>query len=110
MDGGTQKGRMNMDYRSNPDYFGYYDDPTQREPKYDPMQTAPCLICGESWTPDTVRTLTFVRWSSVEGKPASTICYFYRIHRACHDRLGSDEQREEFEGRMFESTEPVERN
>lgn len=96
------------DYRSNPEYFGYYDNPVQKEPAYDPGQTAPCLICGGPWIPETVRTITFVRWDSDLGKPAGHIAYFYRVHQACHDGLGSDEQRKEFEGRMFESTENTE--
>lgn len=37
--------------------YGYYDDPSQTTPKFDPDDKAPCLICGEKWTEDTVRTI-----------------------------------------------------
>lgn len=89
------------DYTTNPEYFGYFDDPSQIEPTYDPGQNAPCLICGKPWMPGTVHITIFATWDETKQKDT---CYFYRFHRTCHDGLGSDEQREEFEGRMFEST------
>lgn len=65
-------------------WFGYYDSPEQTSPAYDPGESAPCLICGEPWTTDTVRTI------SIAGVTADR-SWFYRIHRACDDAQTPEE-------------------
>lgn len=65
-------------------WFGYYDSPEQTAPAYDPGQSAPCLICGEPWTDDNVRTI------SIAGVTADR-SWFYRVHRACDDAQTPEE-------------------
>ncbi len=69
---------------------GYYDSPDQPrdKPAYDPPHEGPCVVCYKPLTLDTVRTV------SVMGMPDTNPdrCYFYRLHRACHDSLTPEEQ------------------
>lgn len=60
------------------EWFGYYDSPEQTAPAYDPGDTAPCLICAEPWTSDTVRTVSLM-------VPGAERSWFYRVHRSCAD-------------------------
>jgi hypothetical protein len=75
-------------YATNPEYFGYYDEPTQSEPTYDPWNKAPCLICGNRMDDDDVRTISLI---PAETDPQPRI-WFYRVHRTCHVQLTADEQ------------------
>lgn len=60
--------------------IGYYTDPRQTVPEHDPGCVA-CVICGEAWTDDTVRTICL---AALENPVASL---FYRGHRKCFDAL-----------------------
>jgi hypothetical protein len=67
---------------------GYYDRADQDQPTYDPPHDGPCIICWKPLTPDTVRTINVM--AMPDARPARS--YFYRLHRACHDRLTPEEQ------------------
>lgn len=93
---------MNKNYITNPEYFGYFDDPSQKEPAYDPIKIAPCLLCEKKLKDDDVRTITFLRLDKIGN--LGEICYFYRVHKSCHERLSYDE-RSKFEEEIYDSTE-----
>ena len=59
----------------NLDHVGFYSDGSQRKPAYEPG-CVPCLVCGESWTEATVRTINVC---PIGGHQS----YFYRIHQSC---------------------------
>ena len=59
-------------------FYGWFDDPRQAEPTYEPPRDAPCLFCGFSIQADDVRTHSLMYRE--EYAPRS---YFYRTHRSC---------------------------
>ncbi len=61
--------------------FGYFDDPTQKLPVYDPGLTALCPHCLRVLDLP-VMTISLMR----VGSPRS---YFYRVHRDCQMRASS---------------------
>ena len=67
----------------NTGIFGYFSDPSQVSPVYDPGLTAPCPHClHRLWLP--VMTISLMR----EGSPCS---YFYRAHKECHLKASRDD-------------------
>ncbi len=73
---------------------GYFTDPSQTEPVYDPPHDAPCLVCWQPLTPENVRTISLM---PAEGAVASV---FFRVHRSCaEDDPGAVE---EIEHRIIE--------
>jgi len=62
--------------------YGWYDDPWQREPSYDPSHDAPCLFCGKPVSTDDVRTHSLMYAGEVYAKRS----YFYRTHRTCAEK------------------------
>jgi hypothetical protein len=62
-------------------FYGWFDDPDQREPSYDPPHNAPCSFCGMPINADDVRTHSIM----YEGQYAAR-SYFYRTHRSCAER------------------------
>jgi len=61
--------------------FGYFDDPMQETPAYDPGLAALCPHCLRSLDLP-VMTISLMR----VGSPRS---YFYRVHRDCQMRASS---------------------
>lgn len=67
---------------------GYFDDPSQTIPAFDPGADAGCAICGgHGLTNDNCRTHSIML-------PGTGRSYFYRTHRACADDQDSSEQTE----------------
>lgn len=58
--------------------YGWFDDPEQSLPSYDPPRDASCLFCGNAIRADDVRTHSLM----VPEEYASR-SYFYRTHRSC---------------------------
>lgn len=63
------------DMESHPQ-VGYFDDPTQTVPAYDPPHDGPCLVCWKPLSPEDVRTISLM-WA--EGARS----FFFRVHRSC---------------------------
>lgn len=64
-------------------FYGWFDDPNQTEPTYEPPRDAPCPFCGLRVHAGDVRTHSLM--FKGEYGPRS---YFYRTHRTCADRDG----------------------
>ena len=60
--------------------YGWFDDPDQVEPSYEPPRNAPCLFCGGNVHAQDVRTHNLM----YSGQYAAR-SYFYRTHRTCAD-------------------------
>jgi hypothetical protein len=56
--------------------FGWFDDPSQTTPAYDPPHDAPCLFCGSPIHADDVQTHSIMMSGSAKS-------YFYRTHKTC---------------------------
>jgi hypothetical protein len=69
---------------SNPQgnvFYGWFDDPDQEQPTYDPPRTAPCPFCGFAINSSDVRTHSLM----YQGQYAAR-SYFYRTHRTCAEK------------------------
>jgi hypothetical protein len=64
--------------RAGNSFYGWLDDPEQREPTYEPPRDAPCLFCGNQIHAGDVRTHSLM----YQGEYAAR-SYFYRTHRSC---------------------------
>lgn len=60
--------------------YGWFDDPDQIEPSYEPPRNAPCLFCGFPVHADDVRTHSLMFRNQYGARS-----YFYRTHRTCAD-------------------------
>jgi len=60
--------------------YGYFTDPTQVEPVFDPGLSAACPVCAEVLNANNVRTISLM-------VPNNDRSYFYRVHRSCHEPL-----------------------
>lgn len=65
--------------------YGYFTDPHQTEPEFDPGLNASCPICGQALDAVDVRTISLMI-------PDGTRSYFYRVHRSCHEPLSERER------------------
>jgi hypothetical protein len=59
-------------------FYGWFDDPDQAEPTYEPPRDAPCPFCGFKVHIDDVRTHCLA-YRDDYGRRS----YFYRTHRSC---------------------------
>src|SRR5258705_12668938 len=59
-------------------FYGWFDDPDQRAPSYEPPRNAPCVFCGYAVHAENVRTHSLM----YSGQYAAR-SYFYRTHRTC---------------------------
>jgi hypothetical protein len=59
-------------------FYGWFDDPDQPQPTYDPPRNAPCPFCGSPIHAEDVRTHSLL----YRGEYAAR-SYFYRTHRTC---------------------------
>lgn len=66
--------------------YGYFDDPTQLKPTYDPELEVDCPICNQPLNYPTrqVKTISLM----AEGDSRS---YFYRTHKTCYENLSPQE-------------------
>lgn len=74
-------------------FYGWFDDPDQKQPTYEPPHDAPCPFCGRSVHADDVRTHSLMGADSFNAKrdgeivavqkPYAARSYFYRTHRTC---------------------------
>ncbi|MGH6889410.1 MAG: hypothetical protein ACREHF_09460 [Rhizomicrobium sp.] len=62
-------------------FYGWFDDPDQTEPTYEPPRDAPCPFCGFAVHAEDVRTHSVL----YRGQYAART-YFYRTHRTCAQR------------------------
>ena len=67
--------------------LGYFDDPLQTKPKYDPPVNLPCPYCKEPMHHFDVRTIGFM------NAKHRTRSWFYRVHKSC-DEKKTQEQRD----------------
>jgi hypothetical protein len=66
--------------------YGWFDDPDQASPSYDPPHNAPCLFCAKPISPDDARTHCLMYAGPIYAKRS----YFYRTHRTCDDVHGGE--------------------
>jgi hypothetical protein len=62
-------------------FYGWFDDPAQTMPSYEPPRDAPCLFCGLQIRADDVRTHNLMSRGEYAARS-----YFYRTHRTCAER------------------------
>jgi hypothetical protein len=69
--------------------YGYFDDPSQQEPAYDPGLKINCPICETplNYPANKVKTICLMPYQA-----GSTRSYFYRTHKDCFDALSPEEQ------------------
>jgi hypothetical protein len=65
-------------------FYGWFDDPSQPHPTYEPPRDAPCLFCGLSIESDDVRTHSLMYQNEYAARS-----YFYRTHRTCAEKDSS---------------------
>lgn len=65
--------------------YGYFTDPQQTEPVFDPGLSVPCPICADMLNAVDVRTISLM-------VPGDLRSYFYRVHRSCHEPLSEQER------------------
>jgi len=75
--------------------YGYFTDPLQTEPVFDPGLSAPCRICARPLNATDVRTISLM-------VPDDTRSYFYRVHRSCHEPL-SETDRVKVDGLLIDA-------
>jgi len=64
-------------------FYGWYDDPTQKEPTYEPHWSAPCPICGKTIDSlDDLRTHNLMYTGGYAERS-----YFYRTHKTCDEKF-----------------------
>jgi hypothetical protein len=62
-------------------FYGWFDDPGQAHPTYEPPRDAPCPFCGFPVHAEDVSTHSLI----YKGQYAART-YFYRTHRTCADQ------------------------
>lgn len=62
-------------------FYGWFDDPDETEPTYEPPRDAPCPLCGTPVHAEDVRTHSLM----YSGQYAAR-SYFYRSHSTCASR------------------------
>jgi hypothetical protein len=88
--------------------YGYYSDPSQTKPEFDPGIEVPCIICAKDLTADDIRTISLMAISDVEHDAEGLSfkrdnrSYFYRVHRSCHESL-TEEQRTKVDGLLIDA-------
>jgi hypothetical protein len=71
-------------------FYGWFDDPNQIEPTYEPPRDAPCPFCGFAIHGGDVRTHSLM-YRHEYGRRS----YFYRTHRTCAE---SDKRHSRMDG------------
>jgi hypothetical protein len=66
-------------------FYGWFDDANQTDATYDPPHPTICPLCGTPTTEDDVRTFNIM---PLEGYAKRS--YFYRTHKTCANKHGSD--------------------
>lgn len=61
--------------------WGWYDDPDQSKPSYDPPHDAPCPYCLAPISENDMRTSSLMPLGPRYAKRS----YFYRTHKSCAD-------------------------
>jgi hypothetical protein len=78
-----------------PRIYGYFTEPTQTIPEFDPGLDALCPICAKALDANDVRTISLM-------VPDDDRSYFYRVHRSCHEPL-SKTDRCKVDGRLIDA-------
>jgi hypothetical protein len=68
-----------------PRIYGYFTDPAQTIPVFDPGLKVLCPICAKELGANDVRTISLMVPDDDRG-------YFYRVHRSCHEPLSETER------------------
>lgn len=79
-----------------PSIFGYFDDPMQEQPVYDPGYGVPCPCCLLPLGEDVALVCV-----SLMGEHARR-SYFFRAHKACW-RSASPEEQQRIEGSIIDA-------
>jgi hypothetical protein len=69
------------------DIFGYFDDPSQTEPVYDPGLNIPCPCCLRPLADATRVTISLLL-------PGDYRSFFFRAHKDCWGRVSAEEKSE----------------
>lgn len=72
-------------------FYGWFDDPNQIVPSYEPPTDAPCLFCGSKIGATDIRTHSLM----YQGQYAAR-SYFYRTHRTCAERDHTETAMDDF--------------
>lgn len=75
--------------------YGYFTDPQQTEPVFDPELSVACPVCAKALDVNDVRTISLV-------VPGDSRSYFYRVHRSCHEPL-SEQERVRVDGLLIDA-------
>lgn len=62
--------------------FGYFDNPVDKNPTFDPGLSVPCPFCLQSVVKGALKTISLM----LIGGGRS---YFYRTHKGCYERASS---------------------
>lgn len=63
-------------------FYGYFENPQDTAPAYQPPRDAPCPFCGKPVHEDDVRTHNLM----YQAKTYARRNYFYRTHRTCAEK------------------------
>ena len=69
---------------------GWFDTPLQAAPTHDPGPYAPCPVCMDPLLGPT--RLADIKCISVAWAGGTARSYFFRVHKACWERLSDDEK------------------
>jgi hypothetical protein len=64
--------------------FGYFDDPGDQAPTFDPGLGVPCPFCLRPVGKDGIKTISLM---PIEGNRS----YFYRAHKGCYEQVSPDD-------------------
>lgn len=65
--------------------FGYFDDPAQTEPAFDPGLDVDCLICHTKLSRPMLCVDLMLDDPNLGGRDSRS--YFYRVHKECYESL-----------------------
>ena len=65
--------------------FGYFDDPSQTEPTFDPGLNVDCLVCHTRLSPPMKTISVMLDEPTLGGRDNRS--YFYRVHKDCYEAL-----------------------
>jgi hypothetical protein len=63
-------------------FYGWFDDPEQTDPTYEPPRDAPCPFCGGPVNADDVQTPSLLYTGQYAARS-----YFYRQHKTCAEKF-----------------------
>lgn len=70
--------------------FGYFDDPSQTEPAFDPGLDVDCPICHTKLSRPMKTISVMLDDPNLGGRDSRS--YFYRAHKDCYDALAPEQE------------------